>query len=76
MYITASPSSDQQTHIAFTAALTHSLSLVEYQPVIYDKVTSNIGNAFDARRCYFTAPVKGVYILSASILNLKKKEMK
>ncbi|CAG2204405.1 C1QL [Mytilus edulis] len=65
------PSSVQQTKIAFTAALTHDIRLGELQPVEYDKVISNIGNAFDARHGHFTAPVKGVYILSGSILNVK-----
>lgn len=66
---TATNSPEQQPKIAFTAALTHETSLGELQPVEYDKVISNIGNAFDARHGHFTAPVKGVYILSGSIFN-------
>ncbi|CAC5390098.1 C1QL [Mytilus coruscus] len=71
----ASTSPDQQTMIAFTAALTHTLSLGYHQPVVYDTVISNVGNAFDARHGHFTVPVKGVYILAASILNKRGDEM-
>ncbi|CAC5387877.1 unnamed protein product [Mytilus coruscus] len=67
----ATNSPDQQTKVAFTAALTHNISLGELHPVIYDKLISNVGNAYDTVHGRFTAPVKGVYILSGSIFNVE-----
>lgn len=61
--------------IGFTAALTSVISLGQHQPVEYDKVITNVGKGFDARHGHFVAPVKGLYILSATILNSEGKEM-
>ncbi|VDI80410.1 Hypothetical predicted protein [Mytilus galloprovincialis] len=61
--------------VGFTAALTKIISLGEHQPVEYDKVLTNEGKAFDKRHGHFIAPVKGLYILSATIINIEKKEM-
>ncbi|CAC5390099.1 C1QTNF6 [Mytilus coruscus] len=56
-------------------ALTSVISLGQHQPVEYDKVITNVGKGFDARHGHFVAPVKGLYILSATILNSEGKEM-
>ncbi|XP_052083632.1 caprin-2-like [Mytilus californianus] len=61
--------------VGFTAALTSVISLGQHQPVEYDKVITNVGKGFDARHGHFVAPVKGLYILSATILNSEGKEM-
>ena len=53
--------------VAFTAVLTHDVTLGPLQTLEYDKVVTNIGNAYDSRHGHFTAPVKGIYILSATV---------
>ena len=46
--------------VAFTAVLTHNEQLGPLQTLEYDKVITNIGNAYDSRHGHFTAPVKGI----------------
>ncbi|CAC5400766.1 C1QL [Mytilus coruscus] len=52
--------------VGFTAVLTHDLTLGPLQTLEYDKVHTNIGNGYDARHGYFTVPVSGLYIVSAT----------
>ena len=60
-------SNNLQSPVAFTAVLTHIEHLGPLQTLEYDKVITNIGNAYDTRHGHFTAPVKGIYMLSATI---------
>ena len=53
--------------VAFTAVLTHDVTLGPLQTIEYDKVITNIGNAYDSRHGHFTAPVKGIYMFSATV---------
>ncbi|CAC5380240.1 unnamed protein product [Mytilus coruscus] len=54
--------------VAFAAALSKTIdSLGSHQAVEYDEVITNEGNAYDARHGHFTAPLKGIYLLSAII---------
>ena len=53
--------------VAFTAVLTHDVTLGPLQTLEYDKVITNIGNAYDSRHGHFTAPVKGIYMFSATV---------
>ncbi|XP_063447848.1 complement C1q-like protein 4 [Mytilus trossulus] len=55
------------TAVAFSAALTHNIQLGQDQIVEFDKVITNIRNAFDSRHSHFTAPVKGIYLFSCSL---------
>ena len=55
--------------IAFYAVLTHDLSLGQHQIVEYDKVITNVGNAYDCRHGHFISPVKGVYLMSLTLMN-------
>jgi hypothetical protein len=55
--------------VAFTAVLTHNEQLGPLQTLEYDKVITNIGNAYDSRHGHFTAPVKGIYMLSATVFD-------
>jgi hypothetical protein len=55
--------------IAFYAVLTHDLSLGQHQTVEYDKVITNVGNAYDSRHGHFISPVKGVYLMSFTLMN-------
>ena len=60
-------SNNVHSPVAFTAVLTHNEQLGPLQTLQYDKVITNIGNAYDTRHGQFTAPVKGIYMLSATI---------
>jgi hypothetical protein len=37
--------------------------------VEYDKVITNVGNAYDSRHGHFISPVKGVYLMSFTAKN-------
>ena len=60
-------SNNLHSPVAFTAVLTHNEQLGPLQTLEYDKVITNIGNAYDTRHGHFTAPVKGIYMLSATL---------
>ncbi|XP_071143978.1 C1q-related factor-like [Mytilus edulis] len=54
------------TPVGFTAVLTHDVTLGPHQTLEYDKVLTNIGNGYDVRHGYFTVPISGLYIVSAT----------
>ena len=55
--------------MAFSATLTHDLTTFGTdQPIIYDKVITNVGGAYDNRHGAFRAPVSGTYKFSFSVL--------
>ena len=60
-------SNNLHSPVAFTAVLTHNEQLGPLQTLEYDKVITNIGNAYDTRHGHFTAPVNGIYMLSATL---------
>ncbi|CAG2236651.1 unnamed protein product [Mytilus edulis] len=62
----STPQPSTTVHVAFSAVLTHIISLGELQEIKYDKVLLNIGSGYDARHGHFTSPVNGVYLLSSS----------
>jgi hypothetical protein len=47
--------------------LTHPVSLGPLQTIEYDKVITNIGNAYETRDGQFSPPVSGVYLISATV---------
>jgi hypothetical protein len=53
--------------VAFTAVLAHGATLGPHQAVEFDKVMTNVGNAYVSRDGQFTAPVDGLYMISATI---------
>ena len=53
--------------MAFTATLTHDVSLGPQQTIEYDKILTNVGNSYESRDGHFNAPVNGVYIISATV---------
>jgi hypothetical protein len=65
--VTTPPPTDAK--VAFYAVLTHELSLGQHQIVEYDKVITNVGNAYDSRHGHFISPVKGVYLMSFTLMN-------
>ena len=46
------------------------LHLGDDQTIEFDKVITNIGQAYDPRHGHFTAPVSGMYLISASVMSL------
>ena len=56
--------------ITFCAVLTQDLSLGQHQIVEYDKAITNVGNACDSRHGHFSSPVKGVYMMSFTLMNV------
>lgn len=64
-YLTETPTSSPI--VAFTAVLTHPVSLGPLQAIEFDKVITNIGNAYETRDGQFSAPVSGVYLISATV---------
>ena len=61
--------------VAFYAVLTHAVSLGEHQPVEYDKVFTNFGSAYDSRHGHFISPLKGVYLMSFTLMNMNGAAM-
>ena len=53
--------------VAFIAVLVHDVTLGPHQAVEFEKVMTNIGNAYDSRDGQFTVPVYGLYVSSALI---------
>lgn len=54
--------------IAFTAVRIHDIdNMGEHQTLEFDKVMTNIGNAYDPRHGHFVVPVKGVYHFTVTV---------
>ena len=53
--------------VAFTAVLAHGVTLGLHQAVEFDKVMTNVGNAYFSRDGQFAAPVYGLYMISAVV---------
>lgn len=55
--------------VAFSATITKDITnFGTHQPVVFDKVITNVGGAYDSRHGSFRAPVDGVYEFSFSVL--------
>jgi hypothetical protein len=55
--------------VAFAATITSDITnFGTHQPVVFDKVITNVGGAYDVRHGSFRAPVDGIYMLSFSAL--------
>ncbi|CAG2226528.1 unnamed protein product [Mytilus edulis] len=62
--------------VAFAAGLSTTInSLGSHQAIEYDEVITNEGNAYDARHGHFTAPMKGMYLISATITAAEGKNV-
>ncbi|KAJ8301315.1 hypothetical protein KUTeg_020302 [Tegillarca granosa] len=56
--------------VAFAASLTQTKQILcEHQAIEYDNVITNLGNAYDPRHGHFTAPVKGLYLFSVTLMS-------
>ena len=68
---TATSASMQVTNpmaISFTASLSKTITLGSGQPIVYDMIMENYGNAYNEHSGHFTAPVGGIYLISAGIV--------
>jgi len=58
-----------ETPVAFFATLT---SYIQHagrnQTIVFDRVVTNVGNAYNSHVGVFTAPVSGIYVFSVSLL--------
>ncbi|CAC5380237.1 C1QL [Mytilus coruscus] len=55
--------------VAFSTALQKTLTIDAQQTLVFDKVLTNVGNGYDLQSGKFTAPVKGLYLITATALN-------
>ena len=53
--------------VGFTAYASTSRTYGSYDPVIFDGVLSNFGDAYDGISSTFTCPVTGVYVISLTL---------
>ena len=59
-----------ETPVAFLATLTsHVLHAGQNQIIAFDRVDTNVGNAYNPHLGAFTAPVSGIYVFSVSLLS-------
>ena len=63
----------QHETVAFYAQLTKDIVLAQKQAVVFRNVVTNVGNGYDARNGHFTAPIRGVYHFSVSIMAFPSK---
>ena len=62
--------------VGFYARLTKDISLLgDGQTIEFDRVITNIGQAYDPRHGHFTAPVNGMYLMSATIMSVVNKHV-
>ena len=56
--------------VAFTAVVSPPIldNLGAGQPIVFDRVITNIGNCYDKITGIFTAPVKGVYVFEMTLM--------
>ena len=55
--------------VAFSATLTHDITnFGTSQPLVFDRVITNVGGAYDSRHGHFRAPVSGNYKFAVSVL--------
>ncbi|VDI56902.1 complement C1q tumor necrosis factor-related protein 3-like [Mytilus edulis] len=61
---------ENNQHIAFYATLTAHTTLGQQQTVEFDKVSTNIGGAYNGISGIFTVPVTGLYHFSTTMLQM------
>ncbi|WAR25943.1 hypothetical protein MAR_011647 [Mya arenaria] len=58
--------------VAFSATITKDVTnFGSHQPLVFDKVITNVGGAYDSRHGTFRAPVDGIYQFSFSALQVR-----
>ncbi|XP_045169099.2 caprin-2-like [Mercenaria mercenaria] len=62
---------------AFTAGLSaHLTKLGKNQPIIFDNIVTNIGQAYSETTGMFTAPKNGVYYFSATVMSFSGQQLR
>lgn len=61
--------------VAFYATLTKSQFLNGANTVVYDKVYTNLGSGYNNKDGTFTAPEKGLYFLTSTLMSLHSKDL-
>ena len=62
--------------VSFYAQLSHDLSSIgNFQPIVFDVVTTNNGNGYNKADGIFTAPTSGTYVFSWTAANLDRSHM-
>lgn len=54
--------------IGFSAVLSNGTLLGHHQTIKYDKVLTNYGNGYGKCSGHFTAPLKGLYMFSCTVM--------
>ncbi|XP_048238284.1 complement C1q tumor necrosis factor-related protein 4-like [Haliotis rufescens] len=60
--IEETPVIDAATEVAFSAGLSHHQSLTGGQTVVYNRIITNVGNAYNPATGVFTCPISGAYV--------------
>lgn len=69
--------SDGGSHVAFYAQLTKDVPEVGHQQtIIFDEVTTNVGNGYNGYSGVFAVPVAGTYVFSWTTQNIDRTHMK
>ncbi|VDH91191.1 Hypothetical predicted protein [Mytilus galloprovincialis] len=61
--------------VAFSAVLDHEATLGPLQVVKYNKILTNVGNAYDPRHGHANIPIKGIYLVAVTSMNHNNEEM-
>ncbi|XP_052678079.1 complement C1q tumor necrosis factor-related protein 4-like [Crassostrea angulata] len=59
----------EKNAVAFSAILSKSITVGGKEVVKYDSLLTNVGGAYDKSTGVFTAPYKGIYTISCSLLS-------
>lgn len=60
--------------VTFSVTLTHNAVLGYHTPIEFDRILTNVGNAYDSSDGHFIAPIRGLYLMSVSIMNVEDHE--
>lgn len=63
------------TVVAFLAVLDASISIGSNQIIVFERVITNIGQAYSSQTGVFTAPVDGIFLFTTTLLTENNKEI-
>ncbi|XP_063425643.1 complement C1q tumor necrosis factor-related protein 3-like [Mytilus trossulus] len=65
----------KSTYVAFYATLTKHQVLNGAKTVVYDKVYTNLGSGYNNKNGKFTAPEKGLYYFTSTLMAVHNKDL-